>query len=199
MTRETVLGKAIIGSEALGWKAAMVLGGSLFIAVAAQISVPMWPVPVTMQTLAILIVGLSFGSRLAAVTLLAYLAEGALGLPVFAGGKNLAMASTTIGFLVGFVAMAWLAGLAAERGLAKGVVSTSIICIAISALLYIPGVAWPMAIAGMAGFEGSWVGSSADTIWTYWVSPFLLGDAIKAVIAALVVTGGWTLLKARKG
>ncbi|MEX0349785.1 MAG: biotin transporter BioY [Paracoccaceae bacterium] len=199
MTRETVLGKAVIGSEALGWKAAMVLGGSLFIAVAAQISVPLWPVPITLQTLAILIVGLSFGSRLAAVTLLAYLAEGAVGLPVFAGGKNLAMTSATIGFLVGFVGMAWLAGLAAERGLAKGVLSTSIVCIAISALLYIPGVAWPMAVAGMLGFEGSWVGSSADAIWTYWVSPFLLGDAIKAVMAALVITGGWSLLKARKG
>ena len=76
MSKETVLGKALIGSEALGWKAAMVLGGSLFIAVAAQISVPMWPVPITLQTLAILIVGLTFGSRLGAVTLLAYLAEG---------------------------------------------------------------------------------------------------------------------------
>ncbi|MEM7319247.1 MAG: biotin transporter BioY [Pseudomonadota bacterium] len=199
MTRETVLGKAVIGSESLGWKAAMVLGGSLFIAVAAQISVPMYPVPITLQTLAILIVGLTFGARLAAVTLLAYLAEGAIGLPVFAGGKNLAMAGPTIGFLLGFVMMAWLAGLAAERGLARGVVSTALVGIAVSALLYIPGVAWPMAVAGAFGFEGSWVGSTSDVIWTYWVSPFLIGDALKAVIAALIVTGGWAMLKSRRG
>ncbi|MDP5216602.1 biotin transporter BioY [Ruegeria sp. 2205SS24-7] len=200
MTRETVLGKAVIGSEALGWKAAMVLGGSLFIAVAAQISVPMWPVPITLQMLAILIVGLTYGSRLGAVTLLAYLGEGAMGLPVFAnGGSTASLFGPTAGFLFGFVMVAWLAGLAAERGLAKGVVSTAIVGIIVSALLYIPGVAWPMAVAGMFGIEGSWVGSTADSIWTYWVSPFLLGDAIKAVIAALVVTGGWSLLKARKG
>ncbi|WP_372572460.1 biotin transporter BioY [Ruegeria jejuensis] len=200
MTRETVLGKAVIGSEALGWKAAMVLGGSLFIAVAAQISVPMWPVPITMQMLAILVVGLTYGSRLGAVTLLAYLGEGAMGLPVFAGGASTAaLFGPTAGFLLGFVMVAWLAGLAAERGLAKGVVSTAIVGIVVSALLYVPGVAWPMAVAGLFGIEGSWVGSTADSIWTYWVSPFLLGDAIKAVIAALVVTGGWSLLKARKG
>ena len=198
MTRETVLGKAVIGSETLGWKAAMVLGGSLFIAVAAQISVPMYPVPITLQTLAILIVGLTFGSRLGAATLLAYLAEGAMGLPVFAKGMSTAaLFGPTAGFLVGFVMMAWLAGLAAERGFARGVVSTAIVGIVVSALLYIPGVAWPMAVAGAFGIEGGWVGSSAETIWTYWVSPFLLGDAIKAVIAALVVAGGWSLYRSR--
>ncbi|GGH20479.1 biotin transport system substrate-specific component [Cribrihabitans marinus] len=200
MTRQTVLGQAVIGSDTLGRKAAMVLGGSLFIAVAAQISVPMIPVPMTLQTLAILIVGLTFGSRLGAATLLAYLAEGAAGLPVFANGMSTAaLVGPTAGFLVGFVLMAWLAGLAAERGLARGVIGTALVGIVASAVLYIPGVAWPMAVAGALGFEGSWVGSSADAIWTYWVSPFLLGDALKAVIAALVVTGGWAALKSRRG
>lgn len=200
MTRDTVLGKALVGSEALGWKAAMVLGGSLFIAVAAQISVPMIPVPMTLQTLAILIVGLTFGARLGAATLIAYLAEGAMGLPVFAGGKStLALVGPTAGFLVGFVMMAWLAGLAAERGLARGVLGTALTGIVVSVLLYVPGVAWPMAFAGVFGIEGGWVGSSGDAIWTYWVSPFLLGDALKAVIAALVVSGGWAALKARRG
>ncbi|MCV6585865.1 MAG: biotin transporter BioY [Marinibacterium sp.] len=200
MAHQTVLGKAIISSDSFIWKAALVLGGSLFIAAAAQVSVPMIPVPMTLQTLAILIVGLTFGSRLGAATLLAYLGEGAMGLPVFAnGGSSLALVGPTAGFLLGFVGMAWLAGLAVEKGLARGVVSTALSCIAISALLYVPGVAWPMAVAGLFGFEGSWVGSSADVIWTYWVSPFLLGDAIKACIAALVVGGGWAALKARRG
>ena len=197
---DTVLSKAIVGQETLLKKAALVLGGTLFIALAAQISVPFYPVPLTMQTLAILIVGLTFGSRLGAVTLAAYLAEGAMGLPVFANaGSAPALIGPTAGFLFGFVGMAWLAGLAVEKGLARGVVSTAIAGIVVSALLYIPGVAWPMAIAETAGMTGKWVGSSADVIWTYWVSPFLLGDAVKAVIAAMVVWGGWKALETRKG
>jgi len=200
MSQETVLGKAVIGSDAFIWKAALVLGGSLFIAMAAQITVPMVPVPMTLQTLAILIVGLTFGSRLGAATLLAYLAEGTMGLPVFAnGGSTLSLIGPTAGFLVGFVAMAWLAGLAVERGWARGFLSTAIVAVLVSALLYIPGVAWPMAVAGLLGIEGGWVGSSADTIWTDWVSPFLLGDALKAVIAALLVTGAWAALRTRRG
>lgn len=196
MTRETVLGKAVIGSDAWIWKVAMVIGGSLFIALAAQVSVPMIPVPMTLQTLAILIVGLTFGARLGAVTLLVYLAEGAMGLPVFAnGGSTLALVGPTAGFLVGFVGMAWLAGLAVERGIARGVLTTALSCMVISALLYLPGVAWPMAVAGLLGFDGSWVGSSAEAIWQYWVSPFLIGDALKAVIAGLVVAGGWAALR----
>lgn len=197
---DTVLSKAIVGQETLLKKAALVLGGSLFIAMAAQISVPFFPVPLTLQTLAILIVGLTFGSRLGAATLMAYLAEGAMGLPVFAGGASApALIGPTAGFLFGFVGMAYLAGLAVEKGLARGVVSTAIVGIVVSALLYIPGVAWPMAIAEVAGMTGKWVGSSADVIWTYWVSPFILGDAVKAVIAAMVVWAGWKALDARKG
>ena len=197
---DIVLSKAVIGQDTLLKKVALVLGGTLFIAMAAQISVPFYPVPLTMQTLAILIVGLTFGSRLGAATLAAYLAEGAMGLPVFAGGHSApALIGPTAGFLFGFVGMAYLAGLAVEKGLARGVVSTAVAGIAVSALLYIPGVAWPMAIAEAAGMTGKWVGSSADVIWTYWVSPFLLGDAVKAVIAAMVVWGGWKALNARKG
>ncbi len=195
--RDTVLSKAVIGRETLLRKAAMVLGGSMLIAMAAQISVPFYPVPVTLQTLAILLVGLTFGSRLGALTLVAYLAEGAMGLPVFAnGGSFPSLIGPTAGFLFGFVGMAYLAGLAVEKGLARGVVTTAITGIVVTALLYIPGVAWPMAIAGMAGISGSWVGASADVIWTYWMSPFLLGDIVKAGVAALVVSGGWAAVKA---
>ncbi|MDF1671406.1 MAG: biotin transporter BioY [Roseovarius sp.] len=197
--RAQVLTKAVIGQDTLLQKAALVLGGTMFIALAAQVAVPFYPVPVTLQTLAILIVGLTFGSRLGAVTLVAYLAEGAMGLPVFAQGMNgVALVGPTAGFLFGFVAMAWLAGLVVEKGLARGVVSTAVCGIAISALLYVPGVAWPMALAEVAGMSGKWVGSSADVIWTYWVAPFLLGDAVKAVIAAMVVWGGWKATAARK-
>ena len=79
MARENTL----IQSEGLVRKSALVLGGSLLIAIAAQISVPMYPVPMTLQTLAILLVGFALGSRLGALTVVAYLAEGLVGLPVF--------------------------------------------------------------------------------------------------------------------
>ncbi len=169
---------------------ALVLGGSLFIALAAQISVPMIPVPMTLQTLAILIVGLTFGARLGAATLFVYLAQGAMGLPVFANGAGTLayMMGPTGGFLLGFWAMAWLAGLAADRGIAKGFVSTAGVTLVLSALLYIPGLLWPAAV----------MGKTLDVLWLHWMSPFLAGDAVKAVIAALVVTGGWAVLKARR-
>jgi biotin transport system substrate-specific component len=200
MTRDTVLGRAIIGSDALIWKAAMVLGGTMLIAAAAQVTVPMVPVPMTLQTLAILIVGLTFGARLGAVTLLTYLAQGAMGLPVFANaGATLTFVGPTAGFLVGFVAMAWLAGFAAERGLARGPVTTSLWCMVATAVIYVPGLAWPVAVANLAGIDAAWTGASANVLWTYWISPFLLGDALKAVIAALVVSGGWAVLRARRG
>ena len=105
------LSAALIGHDTMAKKVLMVLGGSLFFALAARVVVPMFPVPMTLQTLAILIVGLTFGARMGAATLLAYLAEGAMGLPVFAGGQaGLAyMMGPTGGFLLGFVLMAWLA------------------------------------------------------------------------------------------
>lgn len=168
----------------------MILGGSVFIAIAAQISIPMFPVPMTLQTLAILIVGLTFGARLGAATLLVYLGEGAMGLPVFANGAGTLayMMGPTGGFLVGFVLMAWLAGLAAERGVATRFVPTAAVALAVSALLYLPGLLWPALVMGKA-----W-----DSLWLYWMSPFLLGDAVKAVLAALLVTGGWAVMKTRR-
>ncbi len=199
MSRELTLSQAVFGTDSLLRKAMLVLGGSAFIAVAAQISVPMFPVPMTLQTLAILMVGFAFGSRLGAAALLAYLAEGARGLPVFANaGNGAAFFGPTAGFLVGFVGMAWLAGFAAERGIAKGVIGTALAGIVISALLYIPGIAWPMGLATLAGFDASWVSNDfASYYWAYFMKPFLIGDAVKAVLAALIVTGAWGMMGRR--
>ncbi len=185
------LSHALFPSMTRATQVLLVLGGSLFIALAAQVSVPMVPVPMTLQTLAILIVGLTYGARLGAATLAVYLAEGAIGLPVFANGAGTLayMMGPTGGFLIGFLGMAWLAGLAVDKGIAKGFVSTSGVALAVSALLYVPGLIWPAAMLGK-----TW-----DVLWLHWMSPFLAGDAAKAVLAALVVTGGWAVLKARRG
>lgn len=168
----------------------LVLGGALLIALAAQISVPMVPVPMTLQTLAILVVGFAYGARLGAATLLVYLGEGALGLPVFAnGGGGLGyMMGPTGGFLIGFLGMGILAGLAADKDIAKGFIGTAISALVISALLYLPGLAWPAAVLGK-----TWA-----ALWSGWMMPFLAGDAVKAVLAALIVTGAWAAVGGRR-
>ncbi len=178
---------------AMSWltQVLLVVGGTIFIAISAQIAVPMYPVPMTLQTLAILIVGLVYGARLGTLTLVAYLVEGAAGLPVFANGNGGLpyMMGPTGGFLIGFVFMAFLAGYAADRGMTAGIISTSTVTLVISALLYIPGLLWP-ALA---------IGKEPDVLWLHWMSPFLAGDAVKAVLAALVVTGGWAAVRRRLG
>ncbi|PTX55609.1 biotin transport system substrate-specific component [Litoreibacter ponti] len=176
------LTQAAFGADTFTKKLALVLGGSLFIALAAQVSVPFFPVPMTLQTLAILIVGLSFGARLGAVTLLAYLAEGAAGLSVFAnGGAGFAyMMGPTGGFLLGFVAMAYVAGLAAGRGMVTMLVAS----FAAAALIYLPGLAWPAAM----------LGKTMPELLSGWMLPFLAGDALKAVLAVMAVAGGMKLL-----
>jgi biotin transport system substrate-specific component len=115
------------------------------------------------------------------MTVLAYLAEGAMGLPVFAnGGAGLPyMMGPTGGFLMGFVLMAGLAGLVSDYGLSRNVMATVGVGLVASALVYVPGLAWP----ALAGAE--WT-----TLWASWAAPFLLGDVVKAVIVALVVSGG---------
>ncbi|PRX35339.1 biotin transport system substrate-specific component [Meinhardsimonia xiamenensis] len=190
----------LAANRTLAQKALMVIAGSAFIALAAQITVPFYPVPMTLQTLAVLLVGFTYGSRLGAATLLAYLAEGATGLPVFAGGANgAAFFGPTAGFLVGFVPMAWLAGLASERGLARRPLALALAGIAISAALYIPGLAWPMAIAKAFGIEAGWIGRSfTDFYWVHFVKPFLIGDTVKAVLAALIASGALTALARRR-
>lgn len=200
MGQTATLLTATLGQEGLLRKVLLVIGGTIFIALAARTSVPMLPVPMTLGTLAILMVGFAYGSRLGAITLLAYLAQGAAGLPVFAPTTimgPLAFVGPTAGFLVGYVAMAWAAGFAAERGLAKGFLGTAVSAIVISALLYVPGIAWPMGVAAISGVEAGWVGQGVGYYWTYFMSSFLLGDAVKSVIAALVVTGGWAALSRR--
>ncbi len=184
---DQVLTKAALGQNTLLHKAGLVLGGSILIALAAQVSIG-WPVPMSIQGLAILVIGFTFGSRLAAVTVLAYLGQGAMGLPVFSNGMaTAALIGPTAGFLYGWVGMAFLAGLAVEKGVARGVLSTALVGIVVSGLLYIPGLAWPAAM----------LGKTLPELWSGWMAPFLIGDAIKAVIAAMVVWGGWKALKAR--
>jgi biotin transport system substrate-specific component len=187
-TEIMTLSQAAMPSQSLLTKALLIVAGSLFIAAAAQVQVPMWPVPVTLQTLAILIVGFTLGARMGAVAVIAYLAEGAVGLPVFAGlGSAPALVGPTAGFLYGFVGMAFLAGLAADAGLKK-FLPLALTGIAVSAALYIPGLAWPALTMDV----------SISDLLSGWMKPFLIGDAVKAIIAALVVAAGWSAVAPRR-
>lgn len=181
----------------LAKQAALVLAGTVVIALAAQISVPFYPVPMTLQTLAILGVGFALGARLGAITLITYLAEGALGAPVFANfGNGAALVGPTAGFLVGFVGLAFLAGLATDRGI-TGPVKLSLVAIAASLALYIPGLAWPMGVANAMGVSVYGADLSFAALAEVFMLPFLIGDVVKAVIAAVLVSGGLSLLRAR--
>lgn len=185
--------QALIHSDSMGRKLAIVLGGSILIAVAAQVSVPFFPVPMTLQTLAILAIALTFGARMGAATVIAYLGQGAMGLPVFANfGFGLPyMMGPTAGFLVGFVLMAYVAGLASGKGLA----AMALASLAAAALLYIPGLAWPMGMAQVFGIDAGWASLSTERVLGAFATPFLLGDAVKAVLAAVLVYAGARALK----
>lgn len=183
------LTQAALPARSLLINTMLVLAGSALLGISAQVSVPMFPVPMTLQTLAVSLIGLTYGSRLAAATVLAYLAEGAMGLPVFAnGGVGIAtLMGPTSGFLWGFVGMAWLTGWLVERGLDRGFVKLFIAAFIPALLLFVPGAAVLPAV----------LGKTATETMALAVTPFLLGGLVKAAIAAMAVAGGWNLLGRR--
>ena len=179
-----------LGRMTLPKQVGLVLAGTAILAVASQVAVPFYPTPLTLQTLAVLTIGLTFGSRLGAITVLAWLGQAAMGLPVLSGfGNGAAFVGPTAGFLVGFVGMAYLAGRAVERGV-TGPLRLSLATLAISLALYIPGLAWPLGVAQAVGIEAGWAGLSLGGTLAGFMLPFLVGDAVKAVLAALLVSGG---------
>tara|TARA_R110002020_G_scaffold136630_5_gene304623 strand:- start:32264 stop:32845 length:582 start_codon:yes stop_codon:yes gene_type:complete len=161
---------------------ALVLSGSLLIAVAGKITVPFWPVPATLQTLAIFIIAAAFGRKLALATLAAYMFEGALGLPVFTNGGGLAyFAGPTGGYLAGFVLAAGLTGWAADHGLDRNALKLFAVNLAGAAIILVLGAAW-IALA---------FGPEKALAWG--VGPFIITDVIKAALAAAVVPAGWQI------
>ncbi len=173
--------------------------GSLFVAICAQVQIPLWPVPVTGQTFAVLVVGMAFGWRLGGATLLLYLAEGAVGLPVFAkfaAGPGV-LAGPTGGYIVGFVLAAAAIGYLAQRGWDRSVWRTAIAMLIGNVVLYIPGLIW----LGMfyAGPGAQYVANTGATnavgaAIAGGLTPFLLGDALKLALAAALFPIAWRML-----
>lgn len=179
------------GGEIAGWRRAVILAlvGSGILALSAKINVPMWPVPVSMQTFAVLIIGAAYGWRLAGATVLLYLLQGIAGLPVFAQGAGPAyFAETTGGYLVGFLIAAVLVGWLAERGWDRHPVRTAAAMVLGNIVIYAAGLAWLYVLLGsIRGVEG-W--GLSETI-SEGMTPFLVGDALKIAVAAAVLPLAW--------
>ena len=155
-----------------------VLFGTLVLAASSQVSVPMVPVPMTMQTLAVTLVGALYGWRLGGLTILVWLAQGALGLPVFAGGSGgfVRFFGPTAGYLLAFPIAGALTGWLVERGWNGSKLLLAFAAMLIgNALCLVLGAAWLAAMVGLP--KAIAVG----------VAPFLLGAALKSVLGAGVL------------
>ncbi|MHC4130682.1 MAG: biotin transporter BioY [Planctomycetota bacterium] len=173
----------------------LVLAGSLLIAICAKIRIPMLPVPVTMQTFAVLIVACLFGSRRGTLTVLLYLAEGALGFPVFAQKSGLlAFAGPTGGYLVGFVFAAFLVGFLAENGWDRKPATTILAMVFGNLIIYTCGLLWLWLLLSVGRIS---VGSNG--LLAVGLYPFILGDVIKIMFAACLLPAGWKLLERNQG
>jgi len=171
------------------WRqSAIVLLGTLLLTASAKIQVPFWPVPMTMQTFVVLFLGAALGARLGALTVLLYLAEGALGLPVFAGtpekGLGLAyMAGPTGGYLIGFVASAYAVGWLAERGWDRSVLRLFVAMLLGHVVLLAFGLVW---LTQLIGFEKAWM---------LGIVPFYAATVFKTAFGACLVPALWQLVK----
>lgn len=167
--------------------AALMLLGVCLLTLSAKIQIPFWPVPMTMQTLVVLVIGMAYGWRLGAATVLAYLVAGAAGLPVFAGtparGIGVAyMMGPTGGFLIGFLVSAAAVGFLGQRGWDRSVPRTAIAMVLGQAVITLAGVAWlavlfnlPKAIE--VGFK-----------------PFLAASLLKVALGIVLMPTIWKLL-----
>jgi len=183
---DTLMGAALAPLDSVR-SAGLVIVFSLFIAACAQFSIHIGPIPITGQTFAVLLTGMLLGSRLGAAAVIAYLIEGAIGLPFFAGGGAglVRFLGPTAGYLVAFPAAAFIVGAFAEHGWDKRY-ETAVAAMAIgSAIIFLGGWAWFAILTN----------TSPVAAFKLAVLPFLLGDVIKIALGAAVLPTGWALLK----
>ncbi|MGB9181540.1 MAG: biotin transporter BioY [Pyrinomonadaceae bacterium] len=179
------LTSAILAPLDLARSVALVIGFSLLTALAAQVVIPLPPVPITAQTFAVLLTGALLGSRLGALAMIAYLIEGASGLPFFYGGHGGVqhLFGPTGGYLLSYPLAAFVVGLLAERGLDRRFLTAAAAMTLGSIVILLCGWAWLSRFTGpqLALYEG--------------VTKFLLGDAIKIALAAAALPSGWSILR----
>ena len=168
-------------------RAVLVIGGTAVLALSAKMKIPLGAVPFTMQTFVVLVLGMVYGRRLAAATLLLYLGEGMAGLPVFAGGGGIAyFAGPTAGFLLSFLAAAALLGGLAERGWGRTFATTIAAMLMGTAVIFAGGLAW---LGYLIGFE--------KAVAVGFV-PFIGSESAKIILAALVMPACWRFIRGRE-
>ncbi len=174
-------------------QAALVVAGIAALAVSAKIMVPMLPVPMSMGTFAVLTIGAAYGARLGLVTIIGYMLVGMLGFDVFAtstadlNGLTYMMGSTG-GYLVGFVLATVALGLLAARGWDRSPVKMAGAMLIGNALIYVPGLLW---LGVLYGFD--------KPILAWGLTPFLMGDAVKLALAAVLLPTLWKLVGRARG
>jgi biotin transport system substrate-specific component len=170
----------------------LALSGSALVALTAQLEIPLQPVPITGQTFGVLLVGALLGSRLGFFSLVLYLLAG-LALPVFSGGATWASSGTafTAGYLLAFPLAAFVVGFLSERFAAdRHVIKTLVAMLVANIVIYIPGLVWlGVALSRVSGYEG------LTALLEAGMFPFLLGDLLKALLAAVILPLAWRFVK----
>ncbi len=170
----------------------LILGFSLFLALCAQISfhLPFTPVPITLQTLAVLLTGAALGSKRGGLAMIVYLIEGAAGLPVFENGTaGLAhLLGVTGGYLWAFPVAAFVVGLLCERGLDRRILTSAFAMLPGTLIIYAIGVSW-LAIVLHISFVAA---------LSFGMVPFIPGDLLKLVIAAALLPLAWAIVRRRQ-
>ena len=164
-------------------KLVLLFAGVVVLAICAQLKVPFYPVPITMQTLAVMLIGFTYGARLGSSTVLVYLSLGAIGAPVFAGGAGLAyMSGPTGGYLFGFLVAVYIIGYVTEKGYGRTFISTLLLALLGTIVFYVFGVAW---LTTILGFEKA---------IKFGLIPFLYGDVLKMFLLAFSIPATWKLV-----
>lgn len=166
-------------------QAALVLLGTVLLAISAQVQVPFIPVPMTMQTFVVLMIGATYGWRLGGATVVAYLLEGAAGLPVFAqfsGGAHV-LVGPTAGYLAGFVMAALLTGYLAERGFGRNLATAAISFALGTIVIFACGLAYLASLIGV------------DKAIEFGLLPFVYSEPTKVALATLLLPGCWKLVR----
>lgn len=187
-------------------QAGLVALGIAILAISAKIQVPMWPspVPVTMGTFAVLALGAAYGPRLGLMTILGYMGLGALGANVFAGSGSVHglayMMGSTGGYLLGYVLATVALGLAARAGWDRSVVKMGGAMLIGNALIYVPGVLWlhHIIVAGGLFHADKFASVWGQTI-AWGLTPYLIGDAMKLALAALLLPAAWKAVNRLRG
>jgi biotin transport system substrate-specific component len=166
----------------------LALAGSALLALSAKVQVPIPPVPMTLQTLVVLIIGATYGCRLGAATVLLYIAEGMLGLPVFANtppqvASPAYLLGPTGGYLAGYVAAALVMGLLAERGWDRSLGRVVVMMTIGHLVIFAFGLAWLAHLFGPA------------KAWAVGAAPFVAGTIVKTALAAALMKAAWTILR----